>query len=233
MRFCPPEARSMGKGRDLFVCRKDGTELPVEIGLNPIQMPEGKMVLSAIIDISERKKAIESLARQREELQRSNADLEQFAYVASHDLQEPLRMVATYTELLVEHFEGKLDPKAEKYIGYAVEGANRMRQLVKGLLAYSRVGSNAKAPIMVETAIVIEHVLAGLKVPIDESAAEIIREGLPAVQADQAQLAQLFQNLIGNALKFRGENSPRIRIGGERKNGKLLFHVADKRHRHR
>ena len=115
-----PEARPMGKGRDLYVVRKRrNPELPVEIGLNPILTSEGSMILSAIIDISERKKAIAALAERREELQRSNADLEQFAYVASHDLQEPLRMVASYTELLAEHYRGKLDEKAEKYIRYA------------------------------------------------------------------------------------------------------------------
>ena len=222
-----PEARSMGKGRDLFIVRKDGVELPVEIGLNPILMPEGRMVLSAIVDISERKKAMQRLAEQREELQRSNADLEQFAYVASHDLQEPLRMVATYTELLAERYTGKLDENANKYIRYALEGAKRMQQMVKELLEYSRVGTNAKVPILVETEFVVENVLAGLKVAIDESHAEIVREQLPAVRADQGQLAQVFQNLIGNALKFRGERPPRIRVAAEKSNGKCLFRVED------
>ena len=222
-----PEARTMGKGRDLFVVRKDGVELPVEIGLNPIVMPEGLMVLSAIIDISERRKAMQRLGEQREELQRSNADLEQFAYVASHDLQEPLRMVAAYTELLAERYSGKLDENADKYIRYALEGAKRMQQLVKDLLDYSRIGTNAKVPILVETEFVVENVLAGLKVAIDESHAEIVREELPAVRADQGQLAQVFQNLIGNALKFRGEHSPHIRIAAEKANGKCLFRVED------
>ncbi len=222
-----PEARSMGKGRDLFIVRKDGIELPVEIGLNPILMPEGRMVLSAIIDISERKKAMQRLAEQREELQRSNADLEQFAYVASHDLQEPLRMVATYTELLAERYGDRLDENANKYIRYALEGATRMQQMVKEVLDYSRVSTNAKVPILVETEFIVENVLAGLKVAIDESHAEIVREQLPAVRADQGQLAQVFQNLIGNALKFRGERPPRIRLAAEKSNGKCLFRVED------
>lgn len=222
-----PEARSMGKGRDLFVVGKDGAELPVEIGLNPILMPEGSMVLSAIVDISERKKALQRLAEQREELQRSNADLEQFAYVASHDLQEPLRMVATYTELLAERYRGKLDANADKYIRYALEGANRMQRMVKEVLDYSRISTNAKVPILVETEFIVENVLAGLQVAIDESGAEIVREQLPAVRADQGQLAQVFQNLIVNALKFRGERPPRIRIAADKSKGKCLFRVED------
>ena len=185
------------------------------------------MVLSAIIDISERNKAMQALAEQREELQRSNADLEQFAYVASHDLQEPLRTVANYTELLAERYQGKLDARADKYIGYAVDGAKRMQQLIKELLAYARVGSNAKLPVVVESEVIVENVLAALKVAIAESGAEIIREPMPAVRADQGQLGQVFQNLIGNALKFRADRAPRIRIGAEKHNGKCLFHIAD------
>ena len=222
-----PEARRMGVGRDLYGMRKNGTQIPVEIGLNPIQSTDGLMILSAITDIAERKRAIQAIAARTEELQRSNADLEQFAYVASHDLQEPLRMVATYTELLAERYRGKLDERADKYIDYTVDGAKRMQQLIKELLTYSRVSSNAKVPVIVESGIVVENVLAGLKVAIEESGAEIVREPMPAVRADQAQVGQVFQNLIGNALKFRAQRAPRIRIGAEKRNGSCLFRVAD------
>ncbi len=222
-----PQARRMGIGRDLYGVRKNGTQVPVEIGLNPIQTSDGLMILSAITDISERKRAIEALAARGAELQRSNADLEQFAYVASHDLQEPLRMVSSYTELLAEHYKGKLDEKAEKYIHYAVDGAKRMQQLVKDLLAYSRVNSQAKAPTIIKSEIVVQDVLDRLKAAIDESHAQIVYDGLPAVRADTVQLAQVFQNLIGNALKFHGERAPQIRIGAERKNDKWEFRVDD------
>jgi PAS domain S-box-containing protein len=221
------EIRSMGKGRDLCIVRKDGTELPVEIGLNPIEMPEGRMVLSAIVDISERREALRNLAAQREELQRSNADLEQFAYVASHDLQEPLRMVSTYAELLAERYQDKLDERADKYIRYTVEGAQRMRQLIIELLEYSRVSSNAKVPIPVESSLVVENAVAALKAAIDESKAEVVRDELPTVRADQAQLGQVFQNLIGNAIKFRTDRPPRIHIAADKRNGDYVFRVAD------
>jgi len=222
-----PQKRPMGVGHDLCGVRKDGTEFPVDIGLNPIRTREGQMVLSAIIDISERKRTIRELAEQREELQRSNADLEQFAYVASHDLQEPLRMVATYAALLAERYQGKLDERADKYIGYTIDGAKRMQQLIKELLDYSRVSSNARVPVVVPAGVIVEHVISGLKVAIEESGAEVICDSLPAVRADQAQLGQVFQNLIGNAIKFRAARVPQIRIGADKSNGKCVFRVAD------
>jgi PAS domain S-box-containing protein len=222
-----PEARSMGIGRDLHIVRKDGTELPVEIGLNPIRTREGMMVLSAIIDISERKRAVQALAKRSEELQRSNADLEQFAYVASHDLQEPLRMVASYTELLSEHLAGRLDEKAEKYIHYAVDGAKRMQQLVKDLLAYSRAGTQGGTLGPIKSEIVVKNVLESLKVAIEESRAEIVCDNLPTVHADAVQLGQVFQNLVGNALKFHDERPPHVHIGAVRDNGEWVFSVKD------
>ena len=222
-----PPARRMGIGRDLHIVRKDGSELPVEIGLNPISTPQGMMVLSAIIDISERKRAIEALASRNSELQRSNDDLAQFADVASHDLQEPLRMVAAYTQLLAEHYKDVPDEKAQKYIRFAVDGAKRMQQLVKDLLSYSRVGTRGKAPEEIDAGAVVGIVLDGLKVAIDESHAEIECDPLPVVTADQMQLAQVFQNLIGNALKFRGDRAPRVQVGAKRSNGSWQFSVAD------
>ncbi|UFZ03581.1 PAS domain S-box protein [Bradyrhizobium ontarionense] len=222
-----PEARRMGVGRDLYGVRKNGTQIPIEIGLNPIRTNDGLMILSAITDIAERKRATQALAARTEELQRSNADLEQFAYVASHDLQEPLRMVSSYTELLAEHYKDTLDETSEKYIRYAVDGAKRMQRLVKDLLAYSRVDAQGKSLAPVSSEGVVRHVLEGLRGAIEESHAAVEFGTLPLVHADRVQLAQVFQNLIGNALKFHGESPPSIRIGASRKDGKWLFHVQD------
>jgi hypothetical protein len=160
-------------------------------------------------------------------LSRSNADLEQFAYVASHDLQEPLRMVATYTELLAEHYKGAHDEKAEKYINYALDGARRMQQLIKDLLAYSRVDTQGKVPGPIKSELVVRNVLDSLKMAIEESHAEIVCDKLPSVRADAVQLAQVFQNLIGNALKFHDQRPPHIQIGAERIDGNWVFRVED------
>ena len=132
---------------------KDGRKIDVSLSVSPLKSATGEIIGAAKVarDITRQKQHQRALAAQDEELKRSNADLEQFAYVASHDLQEPLRMVASYTELLAEHYKGKVDEKAEKYISYAVEGAQRMQQLVKDLLTYSRVDSQAKAPELIKS----------------------------------------------------------------------------------
>jgi two-component system sensor histidine kinase/response regulator len=169
----------------------------------------------------------EEILKLNRTLSRSNADLEQFAYVASHDLQEPLRMVATYTELLSEHYKDSLDEKAAKYINYAVDGAKRMQQLVRELLAYSRVDSQGQKPTAIKAGVVVKNVLDSLKMAIEEAHAEIVCEELPTVRADTVQLAQVFQNLIGNALKFRGKEPSRIHISAERSNDKWVFRVKD------
>jgi len=222
-----PGTRAMGVGRDLFGLRKDGTEFPVEVGLNPIETREGLLVLSVIVDISARKRAEQAIVDHSRNLQRSNADLEQFAYVAAHDLQEPLRMVASYTELLAVRYGGKLDDKADKYIRYAVDGAKRMQGLISDLLAYSRVGTQGKPLQPTQSGIVVSHVIEQMRARIQEAQAEIACGMLPTVKADEMQLRQLFQNLIGNALKFRSERVPRIRLDARRQNREWLFSVED------
>lgn len=207
-----PTGRSMGEGRDLFGQHKDGTEFPIEVGLNPIQTREGMMVLSVIVDITERKRSEAEIRRYTEELMRSNRELETFAYAASHDLQEPLRMVASYVELLAQRYRGKLDDKADKYIYYAVDGATRMKQLINDLLAYSRVSTQGKPLEPTDAAAVLGQVMRTLEGFVREAGAEVTWSELPMVMADSIQLGQVFQNLISNGVKFRGAEPPRVHI---------------------
>jgi light-regulated signal transduction histidine kinase (bacteriophytochrome) len=173
------------------------------------------------------KKLRDDNRRALEELARSNRDLEQFAYVASHDLQEPLRMVAAYTQLLSERYQGKLDENADKYIRYAVDGALRMQTLVRDLLAFSRVGRDGNEPRLVDMNLAVKSAVTNLESTIAETQAKIEYSQLPSVMADLSQFSQLFQNLIGNAIKFRGKDAPRITISAEKKDRQWQFAVAD------
>jgi signal transduction histidine kinase len=168
----------------------------------------------------------EDLAKKVDELARSNADLEQFAYVASHDLQEPLRMVTAYTQLLAERYRGKLDENADKFIGYAIEGAQRMQVLIQDLLAFSRVGRK-EACESVDCSAVMKEVLQTLTSAIQESAAVVTPGELPTVWADRTQMAQVFQNLIGNAIKFRGKEPPVVSVRAEKSDQQWQFSVTD------
>lgn len=178
-------------------------------------------------EIAERSRNEQRMAENTLELQRSNAELEQFAYIASHDLQEPLRMVASYTELLAQRYQGQLDERADKYIKYAVDGAKRMQRLVNDLLTFSRVGRNNKPPQPTDLNEVVRTVLKSLGHAIGKSGATIEFQDLPTVMADDLQIGQVFQNLIGNALKFRAERAPHIRVAAELSTGKCLCSVAD------
>lgn len=180
-----------------------------------------------ITDITSRKRAEEAVARQAQELARSNAELEQFAYVASHDMQEPLRMVASYVQLLQRRYKGRLDDDADEFIEYAVDGAKRMQRMINDLLAYSRVGRRGETfePVDMETA--LDWALGNLGAILDDSGAKITRDPLPRVMGHSGQLAQLFQNLIANAIKFRSDSPPQIHVSAERHANEWVFSVRD------
>ncbi|MBW8907339.1 MAG: PAS domain S-box protein [Betaproteobacteria bacterium] len=176
---------------------------------------------------AELRRAHDELARKAEELQRSNAELEQFAYVASHDLQEPLRMVSSYTQLLARRYSDKLDGDAREFMNYVVDGAARMKQLIEDLLAYSRVGTKGKEfkPVSLEAP--LKRAVTNLRAAIEESGAAVSWDSLPRVDVDEVQLVQLFQNLIGNALKFRGQAPPRIHVSAQEENAEWRVSIAD------
>jgi len=185
-------------------------------------------------DVTERKlaeaelrRAHDELAKKAEELERSNAELEQFAYVASHDLQEPLRMVSSYTQLLARRYKDQLPAEAQEFMHFTVDGAARMKQLIEDLLAYSRVGTKGKELVPVSLEAPLKRALTNLRTAIEESGATVSAEALPTVDADEVQLAQVFQNLIGNALKFRGKAAPRIHVGAAEQAGEWQISIAD------
>jgi PAS domain S-box-containing protein len=216
------------EGEDALFWRADGASFPVDYLSTPIF--EREQLVGAVVsfrDVTTRMQAQEVLAKRTLQLERSNAELEQFAYVASHDLQEPLRMITGYTNLLSKRYRGKLDASADEFIGFAVDGANRMRVLINDLLIYSRVGSQGKRPKPTDCELVLSQTLAGLEVVIQESAAKVTHDPLPTVNGDDVQLGQLFQNLIGNALKYRNGHAPMVHIGCERRGSDWLLSIRD------
>jgi light-regulated signal transduction histidine kinase (bacteriophytochrome) len=185
-------------------------------------------VTAAIRDITTRKKAEAHLLQKMEELNRSNEELGHFAYMASHDLQEPLRMVASYTQLLSRRYKGKLDSDADEFIAFAVDGASRMQRLIQDLLAYSRVGTKGKDLFETSSEEALLQALMNLRGAIEEGGALVTHDLLPTVLADETQLVQLFQNLVGNAIKYQRLGVPRVHISAAKNGGKRwIFSVKD------
>jgi signal transduction histidine kinase len=185
-----------------------------------------RMLLSN--DLIESKKSEMRLVKTVAELKRSNDELQQFAYVSSHDLQEPLRMVASFTQLLAGRYKGRLDSDADEFIAFAVDGCNRMQALIQDLLAYSRAGANGKSRLEVSSEETLNESLAILRIMIEKSGAVVTHDPLPALTTDEAQLTQVFQNLVGNAVKYRSAEVPRVHVSAEKGDGnEWVFSVRD------
>lgn len=223
------QSRALGSPLEFRILRKDGQVIWGSAVAQTIYDDQGRSMghRSSILDITDRKRAEEELRRTVEDLRRSNCDLEQFAYVASHDLQEPLRMVISYMDLLERTHKGRIDKDADQFIAFAVEGAHRMRQLISDLLTFSRVTAReiVLRPVAVQKA--FDRAMADLRGLIAQTGAEVTHDLLPEVKGDETQLSQILMNLFSNAIKFRGERSPRIHMGANREGAEWVFSVRD------
>ena len=234
-------AQIIGIGREVFGLRKDGTQFPMYLSISDVKLGDRRLFTGIMRDITDLKQTMQQLTAANEELarrslqiqnfnfnlKRSNDELKQFAYVASHDLQEPLRKVTAFCQMLQDEYGERLDDNARTYIQYAVDGALRMKTLVQDLLAYSRVETQGKPLEPTDADAACAEAIDNLAVAIAESSAEVTRDPLPTVRADRAQLVRLFQNLIGNAIKYRGEEPPRVNVSAAESNGDWEFRVSD------
>jgi PAS domain S-box-containing protein len=221
-------AQQIGTGIELQGRCRNGSDFPIELMLSPLGSGDEILVTAAIRDITNRKIAQAHLLQKVEELNRSNEELGQFAYIASHDLQEPLRMVASYTTLLGRRYKGKLDADADEFIGFAVDAAGRMQRLIQDLLTYSRVGSAGKKLSETSSEGALQQALVNLHAAIEENSALVTHDPLPMVLADEVQLVQLFQNLVGNGIKYRRPGVVEIHIAAEHNGGqRWKFSVQD------
>ena len=207
--------------------RKDGSQYNVEVHLQYSVFRGKQSFIAIVLDVTERIRNEEMLRRVNQELKRSNEELEQFAYVASHDLQEPLRKVSSFCELLEEDYGDKLDDDGKQYMGYIVDGAKRMRNLIRDLLAFSRVKTQEGTLAEIELEPCLLAALANLSSAIEESQAKITFSKLPSVRGNHSLLTQLFQNLIGNSVKYRGDKQPRIHVAVESNQDDWTISVAD------
>lgn len=223
------QTRIIGRTIELVGLRKDGTTFPLELNIAHWRSQGDDQFTAIVHDITARKEAAEKVRQYAERMRRSNEELEQFASVASHDLQEPLGVVRSYVQLLERRLQGFDDERAKKYMHFISDGTTRMQRLIEDLLSYSRVGSRGQELVPVDTEAAVRKALDQLSLRIDESKAEVTVEPLPRVLADEGQLERLFQNLVSNAVKYRRpEVDPRItiRVGGEEK-GLYRFEVVD------
>ncbi len=240
-----PAARRMGMGRDLLGRRRDGSEFPAEVGLTPLETDNGLFVVIAIVDITARKELEDAqqklsdeleqrvaertseLARANEALERSNVELQQFAYIASHDLQTPLRGISGFAQLLQEDYQGRFDERADTYIERIVVEVKRLKTLIEDLLTYSRVESRARPFEPTDLGRVFDEVVATLEPSIADSRGEVTRGDLPIVAGDASQLAHLLQNLIENALKYHGDEPPRVHVSAKTNGSEWTVAVRD------
>jgi len=216
------------QAREIPLKRMDGSTAWFDLTEILLLDVDGEIVIDGLVqDISHFKQREQEAGKSRDEIERSNADLSQFAYVASHELQEPLRMVERYTELLAEDHKGKLGQEADESIDFILDGTRRMQDLIEELLQFSRISSHGQAFEACDCNTLVSEAIRNLQASIEETQAQVRREGLPTVLGDSSQLGQVFQNLISNALRFRGKESPRVSISAERSEENWVFAVKD------